>query len=616
MAQYVSGDTYVRLLPVANTRALLAIDGPAAATFNTIIEANPVGYEGAAGGAITLAAVADGTWVPNVGILTAAANPTNAQATGVLTAAGNATRANAVGTLTLAGQPLDTETVTLDAKVYTFQTVLTDVDGNVLIGATASDSLDNLIAAVTLGAGAGTTYATATTLHSTVTAAAGAGDTATITAKASGVGGNSIATTETLTNGSFGAVTLENGAAAETVTIDATVYTFVDHLTTAFHVLIGATASATLDNLIAAINTDAGAGTTYGTGTTDHPTVTAAAGAGDTVDITAIARGTVGNSIASTEACANMSFGAATLTGGTLETVTIGSTVYTLKHSTNLTAAYDVTIGASASATLDNLIAAINANGTPGTHYFAGTLIHPTVRAFAGAGDTMQVHTNANTILTAVGTLIATTETAAQLSWGAATLADGTDGTNVTFDVTGTAIVCHFASGYSTVSDFEDALEADADVSALVLIDTAGTTPLYQLVVTDDDFSATNLTGGGATSAGAPTLTDGTLGVALPFMTDEALLLVRNTDVATGTTKTADLVLWGWSQSQQRWYYIGEPNSGTQLAEVASDVLSHSEMLDGLRRYTRLYCQIGSLGGAGTEIEVVVDCVPCAAQST
>ena len=35
-----------------------------------------------------------------------------------------------------------------DTKTYTFQTVLTDVDGNVLIGATASDSIDNLIAGV------------------------------------------------------------------------------------------------------------------------------------------------------------------------------------------------------------------------------------------------------------------------------------------------------------------------------------------------------------------------------------------------------------------------------------------------------------------------------------
>lgn len=64
----------------------------------------------------------------------------------------------------------NTETVTIDGKVYTFQTSLTNTDGHVKIGADRDATLKNLAAAVTLGAGAGTTYATATTLHPTVTA--------------------------------------------------------------------------------------------------------------------------------------------------------------------------------------------------------------------------------------------------------------------------------------------------------------------------------------------------------------------------------------------------------------------------------------------------------------
>ena len=110
----------------------------------------------------------------------------------------------ATGILTLTGLPLDTETVTIDAKVYTFQTVLTDVDGNVLIGATASDSIDNLIAAIGLGAGSGTTYAASMTLHPTASAAAGAGDTMVATGKVSDET-SKVASTETLTNGSWGA---------------------------------------------------------------------------------------------------------------------------------------------------------------------------------------------------------------------------------------------------------------------------------------------------------------------------------------------------------------------------------------------------------------------------
>jgi hypothetical protein len=120
-----------------------------------------------------------------------------------------------VGILTLTGQPLDTETVTIGAKVYTFQTALTDVNGNVLIGASASDSLDNLIAAIGLGAGAGTLYATSMTVNTDVSAAAGAGDTMDVTALLAGVAGDAIASTQTLTNGTWGGGTLSGGVDGE-----------------------------------------------------------------------------------------------------------------------------------------------------------------------------------------------------------------------------------------------------------------------------------------------------------------------------------------------------------------------------------------------------------------
>lgn len=123
----------------------------------------------------------------------------------------------ATGVLTFSGgNALDTETVTLDVKTYTFNTILGSGDGDVLIGTTASDSIDNLVAAITLGAGSGTLYAAATTLHSTVTASAGVGDTMDVVAKTGGTGGNSIATTEGLTFGSFGGGTLSGGAAGVT----------------------------------------------------------------------------------------------------------------------------------------------------------------------------------------------------------------------------------------------------------------------------------------------------------------------------------------------------------------------------------------------------------------
>lgn len=105
------------------------------------------------------------------------------------------------------------------------------------------------------------------------------------------------------------------------------------------------------------------------------------------------------------------------------ETVTIGSTVYRFKDT--MLAAYDVQIGADADASLLNLIKAINASGTAGTHYFAGTLIHPTV----SAATSVTAHAFAVTAKTkgTVGNSIASTETSGHLSWGAATLANGAD---------------------------------------------------------------------------------------------------------------------------------------------------------------------------------------------
>ncbi len=118
---------------------------------------------------------------------------------------------HAAGTLTLSANVSDGDTVVIGGKTYTFQATLTNVDGNVKIGASASVSIDNLIAAITLGSGSGTLYAAATTLHSTVSAEAGAGDTMIAYAKTGGTGGNAITTTETSGTASWGSGTLTGG---------------------------------------------------------------------------------------------------------------------------------------------------------------------------------------------------------------------------------------------------------------------------------------------------------------------------------------------------------------------------------------------------------------------
>jgi hypothetical protein len=108
----------------------------------------------------------------------------------------------ATNTYTLSANPIAGEQVTIDGRVYLFQTLL-NAAGDVLIGATPSDTLDNLIAAINGTAGAGTTYGTGTAAHTTVTAAAGAGDTMVVTANTPGAASSLIETTETTTQGNW-----------------------------------------------------------------------------------------------------------------------------------------------------------------------------------------------------------------------------------------------------------------------------------------------------------------------------------------------------------------------------------------------------------------------------
>lgn len=127
---------------------------------------------------------------------------------------GQATTPRATGTLTSTGNPADTDTVTINGKVYTFQTTLTNVDGNVLIGASAAASLLNLMHAINLSGGVpGTDYAAAMTLHPTIYADYTTATTLVVLAKTGGTGGNALTTTESSTSLSWGAGTLAGGAA-------------------------------------------------------------------------------------------------------------------------------------------------------------------------------------------------------------------------------------------------------------------------------------------------------------------------------------------------------------------------------------------------------------------
>lgn len=122
------------------------------------------------------------------------------------------TLAAATSTLTSTGAFTDTQTVTCGGKTYTSQTTLTNVDGNFLIGADQTASHANLMAAINLSAGAGTTYAAAMTRNKLVKATSADGTHTVIAAKIKGTVGNLFATTETQTNASWTSTVMANGS--------------------------------------------------------------------------------------------------------------------------------------------------------------------------------------------------------------------------------------------------------------------------------------------------------------------------------------------------------------------------------------------------------------------
>lgn len=124
------------------------------------------------------------------------------------------------GTLTLDDNLTTGDTFTVDAKVYTVETPLTNVDGRIKLGATLAETQANIIAAFDLSGVAGSQYAALMAPHPTVDIAAFSGDAAILTAKTSGVAGDAIVTIETFTPATpqFDAATLGTTQAGANVT--------------------------------------------------------------------------------------------------------------------------------------------------------------------------------------------------------------------------------------------------------------------------------------------------------------------------------------------------------------------------------------------------------------
>ena len=169
--------------------------------------------------------------------------------TGVLSSLGIGLGANASNTLSAIANATATKAVTIGTQTYTFVAALTGAANEVLIGGSTSATLSNLAAAVNGSAGAGVAYGVGTTANTSAMAVATA-STVTFTAKVSGTGGNTIATTTTDANMGFsGGATMTGGSGSAGLTTAAAAQAALTNINTAIQ-----SVAATRGQIGAAIN--------------------------------------------------------------------------------------------------------------------------------------------------------------------------------------------------------------------------------------------------------------------------------------------------------------------------------------------------------------------------
>lgn len=156
------------------------------------------------------------------------------QATGTLT---GDTVIVANGDIVVVGDPA------VFTKTYTFQTVLTNVDGNVKIGASAAASMTNLFNAINgTGGVIGTDYAASTLPHKTVSATNPTATTVVATSIRGGTQGNTIATTTTSAHLAWGGAVLTGGTSGAPTAGSALIYMNVTYLAPSPNNVLGALA--------------------------------------------------------------------------------------------------------------------------------------------------------------------------------------------------------------------------------------------------------------------------------------------------------------------------------------------------------------------------------------
>lgn len=107
-----------------------------------------------------------------------------------------------------------------------------------------------------------------------------------------------------------------------------------------------------------------------------------------------------------------------------------------------------------------------------------------------------------------------------------------------------------------------------------------------------------------------------TTGVALPFVTDYATVLLYST--AGSGTMTVTCKLWGYNLQLAQWFPLGTNatatskgllNEANAITETGTDTIAHAEQIQGLRAFQHVYLEITAIGGTSTAVSAVLDCV-------
>jgi flagellin len=390
--------------------------------------------------------------VAATGTLTQGPAPAAVAATNTLTGANFTEATSATGTLTITGGGNDianNDAVNIGGTTYTFVTTLSGAANEVLIGATDTQALLNLKAAINgAGGGAGIAYGAGTVANANVVAGAATATTLALNANINGAGdgsatGNSAVTTVTTgTAESFGGATLAGAVTGATVSIGSQTYTFVASLAakeTANEVVASSEATG-LTNLAAAVNGAGGTG--YSANTTANTQVTAGTPTLTTLLFTASTAGTSGNFIttatsgATTGTFTSVDFGGtgniAGAAAGTApvavagDTVTVGNQIYSFVGALGTPAAnaIQVLLGSTDTASLQNLTNAINGGSGLGVTYAYGTGATANTSATAVAGASSIALTAITKGTTGNSVALATTGSGAN-SFGTATFLAG-----------------------------------------------------------------------------------------------------------------------------------------------------------------------------------------------